>query len=386
MGMLAIYAAHELMTSRLHNEPPAAYRSEYQRDRERIIRSAAFRRLEHKAQLFIQYEGHTSRTWLISVLETAQIGRSIARALKLNEDLTEAIILGQHLGQPPFGQAGETALKQCMQPHGGFETSVQTLRMVDELEEKYPNFRGLNLTFDTREGLLKDCSVKQAKSLGAVSARFLREHLTPPSLEAQVAHTCEVITQIALDMETALYARLISIRQLRDQPLFNEHYAAVLKQWSQLSQRRAIQETSRRMVHEQVTNMIETSAAHLDALQPKNIEKVRLAEEPMMMFSATMYDKQTQLIQLLNSQVYQHYQARRILFKAQQMLQRLFEVFTNDLNLLPLEVQMETQRLQAQLGSDKGKARAVSDYLSMLTDNEVIVEYEDLLNPLARFS
>jgi dGTPase len=214
----------------------------------------------------------------------------------------------------------------------------------------------------------------------------LREHLTPPSLEAQIAHTCEVITQIALDMETALYARLISIRQLRDQPLFNEHYAAVLKQWSQLSQRRAIQETSRRMVHEQVTNMIETSAAHLDALQPKNIEKVRLAEEPMMMFSATMYDKQTQLIQLLNSQVYQHYQARRILFKAQHMLQRLFEVFTNDLNLLPLEVQMETQRLQAQLGSDKGKARAVSDYLSMLTDNEVIVEYENLLNPLARFS
>ncbi|OQW94104.1 MAG: deoxyguanosinetriphosphate triphosphohydrolase [Beggiatoa sp. IS2] len=381
MGMLAVYAAHELTTSRLHDEPPTVYRSEYQRDRERIIRSSAFRRLEYKTQFLIHHEGRLSRNWLIYVLEVAQIGRAIARALKLNEDLTEAIILGQHLGQPPFGQAGEESLKQCMQPYGGFEPCVQALRIVDELEERYPNFRGLNLTFDSREGLLKECSVKQAKLLGAVGARFLREHPTPPSLEAQIAHTCEIITQIALDTDDALYARLISIRQLRDQPLFKEHYAAVLKQWPQLSQRRAIQETHRRMIHEQVTNIIETSAAHLDALQPKNIERVRLAEEPMITFSATMYEKHMQLVQLLRSQVYQHYQARRILFKAQQTIQRLFELFTNDLGLLPLEVQIEAQRLQAQLGSDKGKARAVSDYLTTLNDNEVIVEYEHLLNP-----
>ncbi len=375
--MLAVYAAHELTTSRLHDEPPTIYRSDYQRDRERIVRSSTFRQLERKTQLFIPHERYSSRNWLVYTLEVAQIGRAIARALKLNEDLTEGIILGQ----PPFGQAGEDSLKHCMRPYGGFEPSVQALRIVDELEEKYPNFRGLNLTFDTREGLLKECSIKQAKLLGAVSTRFLREHPTPPSLEAQIAHTCEIIAQVVLDIDGALYARLISIRQLREQPLFNDHYVAVMKQWSQLSQRRVIQETSRRMVHEQVTNMIETSVAHLDALQPKSIEGVRLAEEPMITFSATMYDKHVQLIQLLRSQVYQHYQARRVCFKVQQVIQRLFELLTNDLGLLPLEVQIEAQRLQVQLGSDKGKARAVSDYLASLSDYEAIAEYEHLLNP-----
>ncbi|OUD12471.1 deoxyguanosinetriphosphate triphosphohydrolase [Thioflexithrix psekupsensis] len=384
MTELAIYAASvELSRGRQVSEPPAApYRNEYQRDKDRIIHSSAFRRLEYKTQVFVNHEGDLFRTRLTHSLEVAQISRTVARYLRLNEDLTEAIALTHDLGHAPFGHAGQDALAAVMGKFGGFEHNWQALRIVDELEERYPSFRGLNLMFETREGILKQCNPKLAKQLGSVALRFLTGgHPTAPSLEAQIVNICDAIAYNSHDIDDGLRARLISIRQLREYRLFDEHYSAVLKQWPNLSQRRVIHETIRRMIDEQVVNLIETSTATLEALQPSNIETVRATEEMLINLSALMYEKHLELKSFLQQQMYQHYRVRRMGYKARQIIHRLFEAFINDPYLLPLEAQMEVQRLQAQLGSELGRARAVCDYLAGMTDRYAILEYERLFNP-----
>lgn len=383
MIRLAPYAAQESKSyGRNHSEePPSYYRSEYQRDRDRIIHSTAFRRLEYKTQVFINHEGDLFRTRLTHSLEVAQISRTVARALRLNEDLTEAIALAHDLGHTPFGHAGQENLNRCMQSFGGFEHNLQSLRIVDELEEKYPSFRGLNLTAETREGIIKHCTPKQAKTLGKVASRFFTEPPTPPSLEAQITHLCDEIAYNNHDIDDGLRARLISIRQLREYDLFDEHFTNVSRRWPNLSQRRVIYETIRRMINEQVSNVIDTSQAHLEALQPKSIENIRLADESLITFSALMYQKHLDLKQFLRSQLYQHYRVRRMAFKAGQIIKRLFETFMNDPYLLPLEAQVEIPRLQTSLGNEAGKARAIADYIASMTDRYAIAEYERLFNP-----
>lgn len=379
---LAPYAAQEVSSlGRQFYETPSSYRSEYQRDAARIIHSAAFRRLEYKTQVFANNEGDLFRTRLTHSLEVAQISRVVARALCLNEDLTEAIALAHDLGHTPFGHAGQDALHRYMQNYGGFEHNWQGLRIVDELEERYPQFRGLNLTFETREGILKHCSPQRAKYLGTVGARFLKNPVGLPSLEAQVANICDGIAYNTHDIDDGLRAKLISIRQLREYSLFAEHHDAVAKQYPTLSQRRAIHEIIRRMIASQVDNLIDTSREHLDAVQPKNIAEVRDQEEPLITFSATMYEKHLELKQFLNAQMYQHYRVRRMAFKAQDIIQHLFDAFFSDAYLLPLEAQMEVQRLQGSLGTEIGKARAVSDYIAGMTDRYAILEYERLFSP-----
>lgn len=383
MNPLAPFAASDMFSvGRQHSEPLLTYHNEYQRDCTRIIRSNTFRRLAFKTQVLTSLGGESSRACLTFALSVAQLSRTVGRALKLHEDLAEAITLGYELGATPFGHAGQTALNQCLHAYGGFEPSFHALRVVDEIEEKYPNFRGLNLMFETREGILRQCSAKQAKTLGNVGTRFLAgEQPTYPSLEAQVAILCYEITQNSRDIEEGLRARLISIRQLREQPLFETHYTAVVTELPNLSQRQVLNETVRRLIKEQMHNVIETSHAQLDAIQPKSIEDVRLATEPMITVSAAVYEKHLELTQFLQTQLYHHYRVRRTIFKVQQMIQRLFEIFANDPYLLPLEAQLEVQRLQAQLGSDLGRARAVSDYITAMTDRDVILEYERLFNP-----
>jgi dGTPase len=384
MTELAVYAANEALSRGRHNSEADAmpYRGEYQRDRDRIIHSAAFRRLEYKTQVFVNHEGDLFRTRLTHSLEVAQISRTVARNLRLNEDLTEAIALTHDLGHTPFGHAGQDALAQAMRNSGGFEHNWQALRIVDELEERYPDFRGLNLMFETREGILKHCVPKLAKQLGPVAARFLNEgQPTPPSLEAQIVNICDAIAYNSHDIDDGLRARLISIRQLREHSLFDDHYTAVLKKWPNLSQRRVIHETIRRMIGEQVGNLIETSTATLEALQPSSIEEVRAEEEPLITLSALMYEKHLELKRFLRQQMYQHYRVRRMSYKARHIISRLFEAFSNDPYLLPLEAQMEVQRLQGQIGSDNGRARAVADYIAGMTDRYAILEYERLFNP-----
>jgi dGTPase len=384
MANLAPYAAHpELSLGRKYNEsPPSRYRNEYQRDRDRIIHSTAFRRLEYKTQVFVNSEGDLFRTRLTHTLEVAQFSRTVARALQLNEDLTEAIALAHDLGHTPFGHAGQEILNYCLKNYGGFEHNLQSLRIVDELEEKYPQFRGLNLTYETREGILKHCPLKQAKTLGQLGTRFLTEEQpTPPGLEAQIANLCDEIAYLTHDLDDGLRAKLITIRQLREYKLFDEHYVAVHKQWPNLSQRRSIYGTIRSMIGEQITNVIEISRDQLEAVQPKSIDEVRMLEEPLITFSAMLYEKQLELKQFLQTQLYQHYRVRRMGFRAQQIIRRLFDAFNNDPYLLPLEAQLEVQRLQAQLGGDAGRARAVADYIAGMTDRYAIAEYEQLFNP-----
>jgi len=383
---LAVYASRELTAAkRLHHESQesiaATYCSEYQRDCERITQSTAFRRLAYKTHIFIQHEGEAFRTALTHTLAVSRISRIIARGLHLNDDLAEAIALGHDLGQTPFGTAGRDALSEAMNYYGGFEHSVQSLRVVDELEDKYPNIRGLNLTDETREGILKDCSAKQAKNLGTVALRF-RENSDPssPSLEAQVANACDDIVSDAYNIDDALRARLVSVRQLREHSLFGEHYAVASKKFANSSQRTIIATTIRYIIAEQISNVIETSRAQLDALQPKNAEEIRVAEEPMVSFSAMMYQKHTEMQQFLTGQVYRHHQVRRMEFKTKKMIQRLFDTFNADSSLLPLEAQVEIQRLQANLGSEMGRARGVADYIASLTDKLAISEYERLFD------
>ncbi|MEK7991291.1 MAG: deoxyguanosinetriphosphate triphosphohydrolase [Thiotrichaceae bacterium] len=380
---LAPYAAHqETSYGRLRDElPPSAYRSEYQRDRDRIIHATAFRRLEYKTQVFVNHEGDLFRTRLTHSLEVAQISRTVARALQLNEDLTEAIALAHDLGHTPFGHAGQDALNECMQNYGGFEHNLQSLRIVDELEEKYPEFRGLNLTFETREGIIKHCTPKQAKTLGQVAARFLNDPKHQTSLEGQISHLCDEVAYNNHDIDDGLRARLITIRQLREFELFEQHYTSVMRSYSNLLQRQVINETIRRMINEQVLNVIETSHAQIDALQPKNVDAVRMAEEPMVTFSAHMYNMHMDLKQFLFSHLYHHFRVDRMNFKAKRVIRELFEAFIGEPRLLPLEAQVEVNRLQAQLGIEVGKARAISDYIAAMTDRFAIAEHERLFDP-----
>jgi dGTPase len=381
---LAPYACHETVSRgrQFVEESPVPYRTEYQRDRDRILHCHAFRRLEYKTQVFINHEGDLFRTRLTHSLEVAQLGRTVARALRLNEDLVEAIALAHDLGHTPFGHAGQECLNQCMKNYGGFEHNLQALRIVEELEDTYPKFRGLNLMFETREGILKQCTPKQAKTLGAVAARFMKEgQMAQPTLEAQIVNLCDEIAYNNHDIDDGLRAKLISLRQLLSYELFEEHYAAVLKQWGDISQRKVVYETVRRMINAQISNVIETSRAHLDALQPKSVEDVRLKDEPMITVSALMYQKMLDLKQFLRTQLYAHYRVQRMSYKAHHIIKRLFEVFHANPSLLPLEAQIEVQRLQQQFGNDVGRARAVSDYISGMTDRFAIIEYERLFDP-----
>ena len=274
----ARYAADpERSRGRKHPEPPPRGRTEYQRDRDRIIHSTAFRRLEYKTQVFVNHEGDLFRTRLTHSLEVAQIGRSVARSLRLDEDLTEAIALAHDLGHTPFGHSGQDALNACMKPYGGFEHNLQSLRVVDLLEQRYGGFDGLNLTFETREGILKHCSVRNARELGDVGERFLSKRR--PSLEAQIANIADEIAYNNHDVDDGLRSGLIEIDQLSEISIFRRHREAALKAFPNLAGRRLIHETVRRMIDTLVTDLIESSAAQIRKAAPRDIDAARAAPE-----------------------------------------------------------------------------------------------------------
>src|SRR5258708_5965267 len=262
MNGLAPYAAHaEHSRGRRYPEPPPEYRSEYQRDRDRIVHSTAFRRLVYKTQVFVNHEGDLYRTRLTHSLEVAQIARTISRALKLNEELSEAICLAHDLGHTPFGHAGQDALNDCMSDFGGFEHNLQSLRVVDELEEHYAEFDGLNLTFECREGILKHCSYNNAVLLGDVGERFINRQ--QPGLEAQLANFAHEISYNHHDIEDGIRAGLITVEQLLEVPLFLEYHREVLGRYPQLAGRRLVYEIPLRMINRLVSDLVDSSAAPL---------------------------------------------------------------------------------------------------------------------------
>ena len=371
---LAPYAAiDERSRGRRFPEPPPRFRSEFQRDRDRIIHSNAFRRLVYKTQVFVNHEGDLYRTRITHSLEVAQIGRTIARALRINETLTEAICLAHDLGHTPFGHAGQDALNECMREYGGFEHNLQSLRVVDELEERYAEFSGLNLTFECREGVLKHCSVQNARLLGDVGERFLNR--TQPGLEAQLSNLADAIAYNSHDVDDGVRAGLLSVEELREVGIFERCYAVVLQKYPDVPARRQLYETIRRMVDYLVCDVIVQAGANITEAQVDSIDAVRRQSRPLISLSDTVIEEHQELKRFLRTKLYNHPKVRGVMDEARATLRMLFEAYLNEPSRLPSEHQALVARADAE-GGMAARARVVADYVAGMTDRFAYQERE----------
>ena len=364
---LAPYAVgpHNSRGRRLKEAAPVG-RSEFQRDRDRIIHSTAFRRLEYKTQVFVNHEGDLFRTRLTHSLEVAQITRSIARTLGLNEDLAEAIALAHDLGHTPFGHAGQDALNACMKPYGGFEHNLQSLRVVDQLEERYGAFDGLNLTFETREGILKHCSRLHARALGDIGERFLKNRR--PSLEAQLANLADEVAYNNHDVDDGLRSGLLSLAELGEIPIVARHLRAVKREFPKLGERRLIHETVRHMINTLVNDLSTQTAANIRRHRPRTLDDVCRAP-PLVAFSPAVQREQLALKRFLRINLYQHYQVVRMTNKAKRVIADLFRAFMDEPRLLPPQYQTR---------AEADRARTAADYIAGMTDRYAMREHRRL--------
>ena len=367
---LAPYACDPARSrGRRHPEVPAPTRDAFQRDRDRIVHSTAFRRLVYKTQVFLNHEGDLFRTRLTHSLEVAQLGRSIARALRLNEDLVEAIALAHDLGHTPFGHAGQDALDACMQGHGGFEHNLQSLRVVDELEHRYPQYDGLNLSFETREGILKHCSRANAERIeaeepGGVGRRFCDR--TQPGLEAQLCNLADEIAYNAHDIDDGVRSGLISIDHLGEVDLFDRHRREALAEHPGLQGRRVLYETIRRMLSAQVYDVIDATRSALESTAPADADAVRRSA-PLVLFSARMRVESSDLKRFLFRNLYRHPQVVQTADQAQAVVRALFAAYLDDAAEMPEAFARPADR-----------QRGVADYIAGMTDRFAIREYERL--------
>lgn len=360
----------EQTRGRRHVEPAATNRSQFQRDRDRIIHARAFRRLQYKTQVFVNHEGDWFRTRLTHSLEVAQIARVIARSLRLDEDLTEAISLAHDLGHTPFGHAGQDELNARMKEFapglGGFEHNLQSLRVVDDLEQRYPNFNGLNLCFETREGILKHCSLTNARKLGDVGQRFIDR--TMPSLEAQLANLADEIAYNNHDIDDGLRSGLITLDQILEVEMFREHYEAVRRQWPQLDAERVATETIRQMINTLIVDVTNTTKEQLERLKPRHADEVRHSP-PIVIFSAQTRKKADDLKSFLLKYLYRHYKVMRMTTKARRIVRELFQEFVAEPMLLPADHRRDDRDQQA---------RTIADYIAGMTDRYAILEHRRL--------
>ncbi len=379
---LARWAADESRSrGRRYPEPTHPYRGEYQRDRDRIIHSSAFRRLVYKTQVFINHEGDLYRTRMTHSLEVAQIGRTVARVLRLNSELTEAVSLAHDLGHTPFGHAGQDALNTCMKPWGGFEHNLQSLRVVDELEQRYLAFPGLNLCFETREGILKHCSKRDARQVGELGLRFIERR--QPGLEAQVANLADEIAYNNHDVDDGLRSGLLSEESLCAVPLFRRHYEAVRRRGPAASRRVIIHETIRAMINEVVTDLVRTSQRNIEARGPASSDDVRALAQPLIGFGAAIGADHLQLKRYLRRHLYHHPQVIDLTSRAQDMLKAVFERLLADLAELPPEHAARARNQEAEHGT-AGRARAVADYVAGMTDRFAYGSYQRLVDRRAK--
>jgi dGTPase len=364
---LAPYAAHSLRShGRRYPEPPPLARTEFQRDRDRIVHSTAFRRLEYKTQVFVNHEGDLFRTRLTHSLEVAQIARSVARNLRVNEDLVEAISLAHDLGHTPFGHAGQDALNDCMRGHGGFEHNLQSLAVVDELEEHYGAFNGLNLCFETREGILKHCSRENARKLGELGERFLVGKR--PSLEAQIANIADEIAYNNHDVDDGLRSGLLTIEQLSEVELWQTHYETAKRAHPRLDGRRLVHETVRRVINTLIIDLIDTTRENLAGHAPDSLEAVRAAP-PLVAHSETIAAQAAELKRFLFGNLYRHYRVMRMANKARRVITGLFDAFTEDPRLLPPDYLADDPAEQSRL---------IAHYIAGMTDRYALKEYQRL--------
>lgn len=371
---LAPYAAQSsLSRGRRFQEDAPSSRSAFQRDRDRIIHCTAFRRLEYKTQVFVNHEGDLFRTRLTHSIEVAQIARSIARNLRLNEDLVEAISLAHDLGHTPFGHAGQDALNACMKEFGGFEHNLQSLRVVDVLEERYAGFEGLNLSFETREGILKHCSAQHARELGDLGERFLSK--TQPSLEAQLCNLADEIAYNNHDIDDGLRSGLLTEQQMMDVDLFARFRDEVAQLHPDVSGRRAISETIRRMINYLITDLIQTSEQNIAQQKPQTIADVRAAPA-MIAFSKQVAQEAKVLKQFLYEHLYRHYLVNRMSHKAKNTVKEMFDVMMAEPNLIPPDYRIQRSHDEQQWMTQQ--ARRIADYIAGMTDRFAMREHRRL--------
>jgi dGTPase len=369
---LAMYAARsDASRGRRFAEPAPGSRTEFQRDRDRIIHSTAFRRLEYKTQVFVNHEGDLFRTRLTHSIEVAQIGRSIARNLQLNEDLVEAISLAHDLGHTPFGHAGQEALNTCMKDYGGFEHNLQSLRVVDELEEHYGAFDGLNLMFETREGILKHCALANAQKLGEVGQRFIDRK--QPTLEAQLANLADEIAYNNHDIDDGLRSGLLTTAQLDEVDFYARQRREVEAVYNGISGRRAIHETIRRMINALIVDLINASKSRIEDAKLQTVDDVRNAPA-LITFSDEMSREAVLLKQFLRVNLYQHYRVNRMTSKARRIVTELFDAFMGEPRLLPPDYQVAS----GDTGDKQTQARNVADYIAGMTDRYAMREHRRL--------
>jgi dGTPase len=385
---LAPYACDPAKSrGRRYPEAPAALRTDFQRDRDRIVHSSAFRRLVYKTQVFLNHEGDLFRTRLTHSLEVAQLGRSIARALCLNEDLVETIALAHDLGHTPFGHAGQDALNECMASFGGFEHNAQSLRVVDHLEHRYPQFDGLNLCFESREGVLKHCSRANAILLeaaeppypdgrGGIGARFLQK--TQPSLEAQLCNLADEIAYNAHDVDDGVRSGLITMEQLKEVPLFAEFSQQALNLYAHLAlpgnARRWLYEAIRLMLSAQVYDVIAATQTALQNEKPSDVDTVRHSG-PLVVFSAGMAEQSHSLKQFLMRNLYRHPQVVETMDRAKQVVRDLFEAYAKH----PAEMQAgQANRALPTMEDTLPLQRTIADYVSGMTDRFAAKEHQRL--------
>ena len=377
-GLLPAAARESQSPGRRHTEPPPVYRGEYQRDRDRIIHASAFRRLVYKTQVFVNHEGDLYRTRLTHSLEVAQIARSVAHTLGLNETLAEAVCLAHDLGHTPFGHAGQDALNECMRDYGGFEHNLQSLRVVDELEEKYAEFAGLNLMYETREGILKHCSARHARELGELGRRFLERR--QPGLEAQLANLADEIAYNNHDVDDGLRAGLLGVEMLRAEPLFAAQHDEVLGRYPGLDGRRLIHEVIRRMINRVVTDLIRETTGRLRAANPRSIDEVRGQEGPLVGFSEEIREQHLSLKRFLHANLYRHHRVLGMTLKARRVVETLFAAYMDEPRLMPAEFAGAARSAGREHG-DAARARVVADYVAGMTDRYAIAEHERLTDP-----
>ncbi len=378
---------------RRFHEPPAPTRTEYQRDRDRIVHSTAFRRLVYKTQVFLNHEGDLFRTRLTHSLEVAQLGRSIARSLGLNEDLVEAIALAHDLGHTPFGHAGQDALNECMADQGGFEHNLQSLRVVDHLEQRYPLFDGLNLSFETREGILKHCSRANAEKLEAaesasassgtlqpsVARRFLDR--TQPSLEAQLCNLADEIAYNAHDIDDGVRSGLLTMAQLEDVPLFDDFRRETLAEHPHLQLatqgRRLLYETIRRMLSAQVYDVILATGQALAQHAPASVDAVRLMP-PLLRFAEGMQGKSAVLKKFLLQNLYRHPQVMHMTNQARQVVADLFRAYLAAPDQMHAGFLARAEAARGAADAQRAVARVIADYIAGMTDRFAAREHERL--------
>ena len=383
--MRASYASDPAQSrGRRHPQSPAPTRTEFQRDRDRIVHSTAFRRLVYKTQVFLNHEGDLFRTRLTHSLEVAQLGRSMARTLGLDEDLVEAIALAHDLGHTPFGHAGQDALDACMAEYGGFEHNLQSLRVVDHLEERYPAFDGLNLCFETREGILKHCSRYNAELIeaqepvfadgqGGVGARFLRR--AQPGLEAQLCNLADEIAYNAHDIDDGVRSGLIELAQVQQVPLFGRfsEQAALTNADLVDKPRRWLYETVRLMLSSQIYDLMDSTQAAIAQAAPTDVQAVRNCP-PLVQFSPTMQQETAQLKAFLFASLYRHPRVLETMDKARQVVSDLFAAYVND----PAAMQAGADPCAPQTQS----YRRVADYIAGMTDRFASREHQRLTGHL----